>query len=92
MFSLTADRIIMGVIVLAAGAWAVRAIYRAVKNKSVCSDCSSTGDCPLSNNPEALAQLAHSGQLSKLDHCQNSPPDCQTLLESLTPKDLDGPG
>ena len=89
MFSLTADRIVMGIIVLAAGFWAIRAVYTAAKNKSVCSDCSSSGDCPLTSNPDALAQLAQSGQMGKLDHCQSSPVDCQSLLDSLDPKDPD---
>ncbi len=89
MFSLTTDRIIMGAIVLVASLWAARAVYRSVKNKSVCPDCSSSGDCPLSDNPEALAKLSQSGQMAKLDHCQSNPPDCHALLESLDPVEAD---
>lgn len=83
MFNLTAERIIMGVIVVGACLWAARAIYKAVKTKNLCPDCSSSGDCPLSSNPEAMAKLAQSGQMGKLDHCQSGPPDCQAILDSL---------
>jgi len=89
MISLTADKIIMGVIVLAAGVWAVRAVFRAAKNESGCSDCATSGDCPLSTDPDALAKLAQSGQMGKLDHCQSSPVNCQTLLDSLDSNDDD---
>jgi hypothetical protein len=89
MFSLSADQIIMGVIVLAACLWAGKAIYGTVKNKSVCSDCSTSGDCPLVTDPDAMARLAQSGQMGKLDHCQTGPRDCQALLDSLDLDELD---
>jgi len=43
------DNAVVAVLVLAAGAWAVRSIWRAVKGRKVCSSCASQGDCPAAN-------------------------------------------
>jgi hypothetical protein len=53
----TLEMIIVGVVVGAALIWAVVAGWRSVKKQGACSSCGSSGECPLANNPEALAEL-----------------------------------
>lgn len=45
--NLSGDTIAMGVIVLAAVAWAVRSVWRAVRQRRICSTCAASDDCPL---------------------------------------------
>ncbi len=51
------EAVIIGVLVLGAAVWAVRAAWRSVRQTGGCSSCSSSGDCPLLKDPEALADL-----------------------------------
>jgi hypothetical protein len=41
------ETIVVGVVVAAALAWALRGVLRAVRQKRVCSDCASSGGCPV---------------------------------------------
>ncbi len=73
----TLEMIIVGVVVAGALVWAAVAGWRAVKTKGVCSSCGSSGECPIADNPEALAELSQNGQLPHLDNCQPGGPSCQ---------------
>lgn len=45
--TLSFDSLAVGVIVLAASAWAGRSLYGALRHKRICDSCSSSGACPL---------------------------------------------
>jgi hypothetical protein len=60
--SLGLESIVIGALVAGALAWAVRAVYRSVRHTGGCSSCSSSGDCPLTKNPEAMAELVRLGR------------------------------
>ncbi len=80
------EAIIIGVLVATALVWAIRATYRAVKQTGGCSSCSSSGECPLVKNPEALAELTHQGQTTPMEPCHPETASCSELLESLEEK------
>ena len=69
MSSMT-ETIVVGVVVVVAGAWAAKAIWRSVRGGKVCSSCSSSEDCPM------IAQQKNLAEISKLDHCGPSSFDC----------------
>ncbi len=79
----TLEMIIIGVAVATALVWAVRAGWKSVKSKGVCSSCGSAGECPLANNPDALAELSRKGHLPHLDSCQPGTLSCRELAEGL---------
>ncbi len=79
----TLEMIIIGVAVATALVWAVRAGWKSVKSKGVCSSCGSADECPLVNNPDILAELSRQGQLTNLDSCQPGAISCRELAESL---------
>ncbi len=80
------EAIVIGVVVLGAILWATRAAYRSVKNSGACSSCASSGECPLANNPEALAELTRQGQATPLESCHPQTASCAELLETVTEK------
>ena len=41
------ETIVVGVIVGAALLWAARSVWRATRQKRICSDCASSGGCPI---------------------------------------------
>lgn len=45
------ELVVVGLLVAGAGAWAVRALVRAVRKPGGCSSCGSSGDCPLTREP-----------------------------------------
>ncbi len=71
MSSLT-ETIVVGVVVLVAGVWAARAIWRSVRGGKTCSSCSSSADCPMITQQEKLADLG------KLDQCGPGSFDCDS--------------
>ena len=79
----TLEIIVVGVIVAVAAAWASRAIWRSVKKQGVCSSCGSSGECPIADNPDALAELSKKGRLTNLDSCQPGALSCQELADTL---------
>jgi hypothetical protein len=89
--SLTLEMVVVGVAVAGAVAWAARAGYKSWKSQGVCSSCGSSGECPIANNPEALAELSQKGQLNHLDNCQPGGPTCQDLAEALEREPLSQP-
>ncbi len=86
MMSIGLETIIIGVLVLSALIWAGRAAYRSVKQTGGCSSCASSGECPLVNNPDALAELTRQGQATPLESCHPETASCTELLESLEEK------
>ncbi len=76
------ETIVIGVVVLIAALWATRAVHRSVKNSGGCSSCASSGECPLVNNPEALAELTRKGQAASLESCHPQKPSCAELVDS----------
>ncbi len=53
------DTVAVGVIVLTAMAWAVRSVWRAVRQRRICSTCAASDDCPLtkSREPQELEEI-----------------------------------
>ena len=84
--SISVEAVVIGVLVLGALLWAARSAYRAVKNTGGCSSCASSGECPLVENPEALAELTRQGQTTPLDACHPQTASCSELLESVEEK------
>jgi len=84
--SIGVESVVIGVLVLGALIWAARAAYRSVSQTGGCTSCSSSGDCPLANNPEALAELTRQGQATPLESCHPETASCAELLESLEEK------
>ena len=80
------ETLVIGVLVLGALLWAARSAYRAVKNTGGCSSCASSGECPLVDNPEALAELTRQGQSTPLDSCHPATAPCGELLDTLEEK------
>lgn len=80
------EAIVIGAVVFVALLWAARAAYRSVKNSGGCSSCASSGECPLANNPEALAELTRQGQATPLESCHPQTASCAELLESIEEK------
>ena len=58
----TLEMTIVTVTVGGALIWAAFAGWRAVKKQGACSSCGSSGECPIADNPEALAELGQKGQ------------------------------
>jgi hypothetical protein len=59
------ENILVGVIVTAAAAWAVRAMWRSRKQDSGCGGCSESGSCASSaqgSNPMPLQDLTTLGE------------------------------
>lgn len=59
--NVNAETIIVGVAVGTAMVWGVRAIYRSCRKGTVCSSCSDSGDCPLTNQGQDLIDLQEHG-------------------------------
>lgn len=75
---LNLETIIIGVLVLGAAIWAARAAWRSVTHAGGCSSCSSSGDCPLMKNPDALFELQQrSGSASCPEHSGKAAPKKQ---------------
>jgi hypothetical protein len=81
--SLTLEMVAVGAAVSGAVAWAARAGWKSWKSQGVCSSCGSSGECPIANNPDALAELSQKGQLNHLDNCQPGGLSCRELAEAL---------
>jgi len=64
MMSISLETIIIGVLVLGALAWGVRAAWRSITHAGGCSSCPASGDCPLMKSPEELIGLKHQGDPS----------------------------
>ena len=75
----TLEMIVIGVVVGAALIWAIIAGWRSVKKQGACSSCGSSGECPIANNPEALAELGRKGR-------PPVPPDAADNLRQESPK------
>jgi hypothetical protein len=84
--NLGAESIVIAVVVSGALVWAVRAGYRSVKQTGGCSSCSSSGECPIVDNPEALAELTRQGRAASRDGCQPEAHSCNELIASLEDK------
>jgi hypothetical protein len=83
------ELMVVGGAVTAALAWAGRAGWRSWRKQGVCSSCGSSGECPVADNPEALAEIRARGQLSHLDSCQPGTLSCEDLAQALeTREDL----
>jgi hypothetical protein len=67
--NVTADIVIVGIVVAGALLWAVRAAYRTWKSQGACSSCGSSGDCPVAKNPKLLEDLT-SGKSTEFTSCQ----------------------
>ncbi len=73
--SSTMEMILVGVVVLAAGIWAGRSIWKSVRGKGTCSGCASSTDCPLVNQPDSLVQLG------KIEQCGVGSFECPSRQE-----------
>ena len=80
------EAVVIGVIGLITLIWAVRAIVGSFKTAGGCSSCSSTGDCPLVNNPDALVELTRQGHTTPMDSCHPPTASCADLLASVVDK------
>ena len=54
----TSELVIVGVVVSVALVWAGRSVWRSLHKTGGCSSCSTSGDCPLVKDPEALINLS----------------------------------
>ncbi|MEN8005862.1 MAG: FeoB-associated Cys-rich membrane protein [Candidatus Krumholzibacteriota bacterium] len=77
------EMVVVIVAVAVALAWAGRAAWRSVRKQGVCSSCGSSGECPIAQDPEVLAEITQKGQLPHLDSCQPGTLTCQELAEAL---------
>ena len=80
------ETIIIGGLVAGALIWAARSAYRAVKHTGGCSSCSSSGECPLVENSEALTELARQSRRTPRKNCHPETASCGELVESLKDK------
>ncbi len=64
------ETIVVGIVVVVAGVWAGKAIWRSVRGGKVCSTCSSSENCPLVSQQSDLLEL------SKIDQCGPKSFDC----------------
>ncbi|MCB1182385.1 FeoB-associated Cys-rich membrane protein [bacterium] len=69
----TVENIVIGVVVAGTVAWAVRAGVRSVRKTGGCSSCATSGDCPLSNDPEALDRIARGEEMAPPTACRAVP-------------------
>ena len=84
--NLGVESLVIGVLVAGALAWAVRAVYRSVRHTGGCSSCGSSGDCPLTRDPEAMAELVRTGK-------QLPPTPCHSPEEAASaPGEVAAPG
>ena len=68
------ETIVVIVIVIAALAWAARGIWRASREKRICSSCASSGGCPLANG-SGMQPLGSECEVSEpLDESRDQPP------------------
>jgi hypothetical protein len=61
------DKVIVGVLVAAAGAWALRALVRSLRRPGKCSSCASGGNCPLAS--QAAARTGGHVEPEPIDLC-----------------------
>ena len=56
------------VIVAGAGFWAARSVWRSVRQKRICSDCATSGECPVANGDLKATPLTENvvGELEPL--------------------------
>jgi hypothetical protein len=61
------ELVVVGVIVAAAVAWAVRGLVRATKRKQVCTSCASSGGCPVAEGKTERALSSECVTLETLE-------------------------
>ncbi len=61
------DKVIVGLLVAAAGAWALRALVRSLRRPGKCSSCASGGNCPLAS--QAAARTGGGSGAASSDAC-----------------------
>lgn len=66
------DKVVVGLLVAAAGAWALRALVRSLRRPGKCSSCASGGSCPLASQAAARA-AGHPGP-APVDLCDPQSP------------------
>ena len=59
--NLTVEYVIVGVIVAATALWAVRALLKTLRKTGGCSSCATSGDCPVTKDPELISDLLEAG-------------------------------
>jgi hypothetical protein len=59
--SLTLEYVIVGVVVAATVLWAVRALLKTLRKTGGCSSCATSGDCPVTKDPELISDLLEVG-------------------------------
>jgi hypothetical protein len=71
----TLENVIIGLVVALTAAWAVRAGIRSVRKTGGCSSCATSGDCPISNDPEALDRIVRGEEIAPPTACRAVPRD-----------------
>lgn len=66
------DKVIVGLLVAGAGAWALRALVRSLRRPGKCSSCASGGNCPLAS--QAAARAAGGPGAASGDGCAHDLP------------------
>jgi hypothetical protein len=59
--NLTVEYLIVGGIVAATVVWAVRALLKTLRKTGGCSSCATSGDCPVTKDPELISDLLETG-------------------------------
>ena len=84
--SIGIETLVIGGLVAGTLFWAARSAYRAVKHTGGCSSCSSSGECPLVENPEALTELSRQSRTTPRESCHPQTASCGELGDSLEEK------
>ena len=71
--ALTLETVVIGVVVAGTFAWAIRAGVRSVRKTGGCSSCATSGDCPISKDPEALDRIARGEEIAPPTACRAVP-------------------
>lgn len=69
----TLETVVIGVLVAGTAAWAVRAGVRSVRKTGGCSSCATSGDCPISNDPQAMDRIARGEETTPPTACRADP-------------------
>lgn len=77
------ETIVVGIIVGVALLWGLRAVWRAVRKGTVCSDCAHSGSCPLAENPQLLEEIQRRNTTGTLEQCRTGRTTCVELAASL---------
>jgi hypothetical protein len=55
--NLALEYVIVGAVVVATAAWAVRALVKTLRRSGGCSSCATSGDCPVARDPGLVSEL-----------------------------------